>query len=63
MKYEKTKLYKIKYAYSKGFGDALKGGVANPYALKDIGLQCAYEAGVSDFEAGYKLDLTVFNKE
>ena len=63
MKYKKTKLYLIKYAYSNGFGDAVKGCIANPYALKDIGLQCAYEAGVSDFKAGYKLDLTVFNKD
>lgn len=60
-KYTHTSIDRISAAYERGFKSASKGSANNNYSKSaQLALYCAFEAGVSDFEAGYKLDLSVF---
>ena len=63
MSVTKTELQKIASAYRAGYLDAKIDDYQSKNAVDCGGEYYAYMAGVNDFKAGYKLDLTVFNEE
>ena len=63
MPIEKTELEKIASAYRAGYLDAKFDDYKNKDTVDCGGQYYAYMAGVNDFKACHKLDLTVFDGE
>ena len=60
---EKTEFEKIACAYRAGYLDAKIDDYKNINTVDCGGEYYAYMAGVNDFKAGHKLDLTVFDEQ